>query len=148
MIRGSGPLDLTFFGKSIMATIVLWMAILQAIVIAVARGWVGDFSQAVRVRVTGLHHFQGYAALVIILLVAYNCVFMLGLPKTGPARVIAHALLGLAVLLLLMKKILIVRVFTRYYRWLPLLGTLLFVAIAALWVTSAGWYFMSEGFSY
>jgi len=148
MFKGNGPLELTFFGKSIMATIVLWMAVLQAVVIAVARGRLGNFTQAVRVKATRLHHIQGYAVLVIILLVAYNCVFVLGLPKAGSARVIAHALLGLAVLLLLMKKILIVRVFRRFYRWLPLLGTLLFVAIAALWATSAGWYFLSEGFSY
>ncbi|MFA6001919.1 MAG: DUF6529 family protein [Thermoleophilia bacterium] len=148
MFRNAGALELTFFGKSILATILLALAVLQTLAIGVARGWIGDFSPNVRTQATKLHHFQGYTALIIILFVAYNCVFVLGIPKVGsPIRVIYHALIGVTVLLLIMAKIMIVRVFTRYYARLPLLGLLLLAAVMALWITSAGWYFLNEGFS-
>lgn len=147
MFRNGGALELTFFGKSMLASLLLVMAVFQALVIGVARGRIGSFSSYARAQATKLHHFQGYAALIIILFVAYNCVFVLGLPKTGPVRVIAHSLLGVMVLLLIMGKIMIARVFTRQYARLPLLGLLLLAAVTALWLSSAGWYFLTEGFS-
>lgn len=147
MFRNAGALELTFFGKSILATLLLGLALLQALAIGVARGRIGNFSANIRVQATKLHHFQGYTALIIILFVAYNCVFVLGLPRSSPVRVISHSLLGVTVLLLIMGKIMIARVFTRYYVRLPLLGVLLLAAVTALWITSAGWYFLNEGFS-
>ena len=147
MFRNAGALELTFFGKSILATVLLVLAAMQVLAIGVARGWIGNASPNIRTQATKLHHFQGYAGLMIILFVAYNCVFVLGLPKTGPVRVIAHALLGVTVLLLVMGKIMIVRVFTHYYTRLPLLGVLLLAAVTALWITGAGWYFLNQGFS-
>lgn len=147
MFRNAGALELTFFGKSILATVLLGLAVLQALAIGVARGRIGNFSASIRGQAVKLHHFQGYAGLIIILIVAYNCVYVLGLPKTGTVRVITHSLLGVTVLLLIMGKIMIARVFTRYYARLPLLGALLLAAVTALWITSAGWYFLNEGFS-
>jgi len=146
MFNDSGMLELTFFGKSVLATVVLGLAVLQVIAISIARGWIGNYSANTRVWATKLHRFQGYTALVIILFVAYNCVFVLGLPRSAVARVIVHALLGVTVLLLLVKKIVIARVFRRYYNWLPYLGMTLVAALTSLWITSAGWYFYNEWF--
>lgn len=148
MFRNASMLELSLFGKSIMASVLLLIVLLQVVAIGVGRGWIGYFPPKVREKAVKVHRFQGYVGLIIILFVAYNCVFVWALPKAGSPRVLAHSLLGTSVLMLIMVKIVINRVFQQFYTQLPKVGVTLALAITALWFTGAGWYFYTFGWSY
>jgi len=140
-------LDLTINQKSILATVLLVIACAQMLLIAMALGKIGSFSTDTRRRLVMAHRFEGSVAFLVALWVAYNCVFNIA-TKSGAPRVVIHALTGTVVLGLFMGKITISRGIRRFYTRLPLLGAALFTAITVLWVTSAGWYFYTEGVGY
>jgi hypothetical protein len=137
-------LNLTYSQKSLLATGLLVIAFLQLTVIAMALGKVGSFSPDTRRRLTMFHRFEGYVGLLIILWVAYNCIFNI-VHKSGMPRVVIHMIMGATVLGLITSKITISRGLRQYYRRLPMLGAALFTVIPVLWVTSAGWYIWVEG---
>src|SRR5665648_1226652 len=74
---------------------------------------------------------------------AYNCIFNIA-DKSEAPRVVIHAIMGTVLLGLFMVKIAISRGLRRFYKRLPVLGAVLFVAITVLWVTSAGWYYFAQ----
>ncbi len=127
--------------KSVLATILLALAGPQLAAIAVAMGWLGRFSPKARRRAAQFHRLEGYAALLVILTIAYDCIFVIrpNLPVI-PTRAQVHSLLGGLVLSLIFAKISIARLASRF-DWLPKLGITLFVAIIAIWISSAAWYF-------
>lgn len=137
-------LDLTFYQKSLLATVLLVLACAQVLIIASALGKIGSFSVDTRRRLTIAHRFEGYVAFIVALWVAYNCVFNIA-NKSGAPRVVIHAIAGTVVLGLFMSKVTISRGLRQFYTRLPLLGASLFTAITILWVTGAGWYFYTEG---
>ena len=140
-------LELTIDQKSLLATVLLALACAQVLLIASALGKIGSFSTETRRRLTMAHRFEGYVAFLIVLWVAYNCVFNIA-NKSGTPRVVIHAIAGTIVLGLFMSKIAINRGFRQFYTRLPLLGASLFTAITILWVTSAGWYYFTQGVGY
>ena len=140
-------LALTLYQKSILATALLAIAFLQLMVMAAGRGWIGGYSLDVRRRLIQFHRFEGYIGFIIILLVAYNCVFNVGV-RIGSARIAVHSLLGITVISLAMGKILINRGLRRYYPRLPLLGALLLAALIGIWIVSAGWYLVTQSAGY
>lgn len=146
-MEGTVLLDLTINQKSILATVLLVIACAQVLLIAMALGKIGSFSTDTRRRLVMAHRFEGSVAFLVALWVAYNCVFNIA-TKSGAPRVVIHALTGTVVLGLFMGKITISRGIRRFYTRLPLLGASLFAAITVLWVTSAGWYFYTEGVGY
>ncbi|MHB9111079.1 MAG: DUF6529 family protein [Thermoleophilia bacterium] len=142
-----GMLELTFSQKSLLATVLLVIACLQLTVMAMVLGKIGSFSPDTRQRLTLFHRFEGYVGFIVVLWVAYNCVFNV-VNKSGAPRVVIHMLMGMIVIGLIMGKITISRGLKQFYTRLPLLGASLFTAITILWVTSAGWYYYTNGTGY
>ena len=132
--------------KSYLATALLVLALAQLTVIGLALGWFGHASPLSRRRLRLFHRFEGYIALLIILTIAYDCVFVIH-PRLTPPRVTIHSFLGPAVIGLILAKFVTVRLFPRRFRLLPPMGLSLFIAIVAIWITSAAWYFTSYGFT-
>jgi hypothetical protein len=99
-----------------------------------APGWVGP-----------LHRGIGYAAVVVSLPVAYNCLLAFGI-QTYEARVLAHALLGCAVYGALVVKVFAVRSHAAPGWFLPVAGGLFFALFMGAVLTSAVWYSVQFGF--
>src|SRR5665648_201192 len=135
--------ELTFDQKSLLATLLLALACVQVLLIAMARGKLGAFSPDMRRWLVLGHRFEGYIAFFVALWVAYNCIFNIA-DKSEAPRVVIHAIMGTVLLGLFMVKIAISRGLRRFYKRLPVLGAVLFVAITVLWVTSAGWYYFAQ----
>jgi hypothetical protein len=98
------------------------------------------------------HRTSGAIALVLILVVAYHCLWALGL-ETGtfadgepvPVRTVAHGVLGCAVIGAAVVKVVAVRS-RRAPGWvLPVAGGLLFALLVAAVLTSAVWYIGAKG---
>jgi hypothetical protein len=91
-----------------------------------------------------LHRWSGRVAFLLAVPVAVHCLYALGFESSSP-RVLLHSLLGCfffgaftAKMLLLTRKGL--------PGWaLPVLGGLVFTALAGLWLTSSLWFFTSVG---
>jgi hypothetical protein len=133
----------TPFEKSIVASLLVLLALAQLTVIALALGWVGRASPAVRGRAFRWHRVEGYIGIATTLVIAYYCLRIVrigGTASLNPARVQAHALLGTVIIGLLLAKVFIMRFYRRLYPGMRLLGLTLFAAILAIWAVSAGWY--------
>jgi len=126
--------------KSVMATIVLVLALLQALGMAQVRGYVRIFPFE-RKRLLEWHHWGGIAALVLTLAVAVICVLGEGYAYYSP-RVLAHAVMGALVILILLLKMAITRFFRRYLRYTLALGAAAGLLVLGTFVASAMWYFV------
>jgi Family of unknown function (DUF6529) len=92
-----------------------------------------------------VHRWSGTVAFVFTLPAAYHCLWALGLQDTD-ARVLIHSLAGCAFYGAFTTKLLALRT-ERLPRWaLPVLGGLLVVLLAELWLTSSLWFFTHVGF--
>jgi hypothetical protein len=90
---------------------------------------------------TNVHRAVGVAALLLTLPIAYHCAFAYGVKTNVDARVAVHSLAGCFFYGAVAVKLTIVRS-RRLPGWtLPLAGGTLVVLVAALWYTSALWYF-------
>jgi hypothetical protein len=90
------------------------------------------------------HRISGAAAFVLVLPVAYHCIFNLGF-QDATARVLAHSLLGCLFFGAFAAKVLVVELH-RFPRWvLPTAGGLLFAVLVGVWYTSALWFFRLAG---
>ena len=98
-----------------------------------APGWVGP-----------VHRTFGYAALLVSLPVAYNCLLAFGI-QTYETRVLAHALLGCAVYGAFVVKVFAVRSRTSPSWFLPVAGGVFFALFMAAVLTSAVWYSVQNG---
>lgn len=98
------------------------------------------------------HRTSGAIALVLILVVAYHCLWALGL-ETGtfadgepvPVRTVAHGVLGCAVIGAAVVKVVAVRSRRAPGWFLPVAGGLLFALLVAAVLTSAVWYIGAKG---
>ncbi|MBC9820283.1 DUF6529 family protein [Terrabacter sp. MAHUQ-38] len=98
------------------------------------------------------HRTSGAIALVLILVVAYHCLWALGL-ETGtfadgepvPLRTVAHGVLGCAVIGAAVVKVVAVRSRRAPGWFLPVAGGLLFALLVAAVLTSAVWYIGAKG---
>jgi hypothetical protein len=99
-----------------------------------APGWVGP-----------VHRSIGYAAVVVSLPVAYNCLLAFGI-QTYEARVTAHAILGCAVYGAVVVKVFAVRSRSAPGWFLPVAGGVLFALFMGAVLTSAVWYSAQYGF--
>lgn len=132
---------MTPYQKSVICSLLLGLALVQLITIGLALGRFGNLSPAGRGKTALAHRAGGLVGLAAILFVAYYCLQLLpGSSWTG--RVWMHALIGAIVLVLVVSKAAIRGAIPRLYLQLPLLGGLLFLFIIALWISSAGWYFL------
>lgn len=124
-------------------TAVLALAILQVL----SAAWLfGKFGRASPVWVGPAHRLLGIAAFVLSLPVAFHCLWSLGFRTGAGWRPYLHGVLGCTFYGVFTLKVLSVRSH-RMPGWsLPIVGGLLFALIAALWATSALWFFTTAGF--
>ena len=98
-------------------------------------------------RVKRIHRWSGRLALLCTLPVAFHCIFILGFKSTD-TRVLVHSTIGSFVYGVFAVKIFFVHD-RAHPRWvLPIVGGTLFTTLAALWSTSAFWYFTNVRFGF
>jgi hypothetical protein len=129
--------------KAWLTTIAFALAIVQVLLalwmygkLGRAPDWVGS-----------AHRLVGLAAFVVVLPVAYHCLWSLGLEDDPdhPRRFV-HSLLGCVFFGAFTTKVLAVRSH-RMPGWaLPVVGGLVFAVLTGLWLTSSLWYFQNAGF--
>lgn len=99
-----------------------------------------------------VHRISGAVAFLLIVVVAYHCLWALGL-QTGTLaagvpvapRTVIHGLLGCAVIGALVVKVVAVRSRRAPGWFLPVAGGLLFTLLIAVVMTSAVWYIGAQG---
>ena len=90
-----------------------------------------------------VHRWLGRATITLAILVAISCIAGPAGP-VSPLRVLLHSVFGTLALLVLAAKLAIVKgVLRKGGNLLPLLGTSLFIALAAIWATSVADYVSS-----
>ncbi|HLM05822.1 MAG TPA: DUF6529 family protein [Blastococcus sp.] len=99
-----------------------------------------------------VHRTTGGTALVLVLFVAYHCLWSLGLEvgrlpdgEKVSTRTLVHGLLGCAVMGAIVVKIVAVRSRRAPGWFLPVAGGLLFTLLVLAILTSAAWYITTKG---
>ncbi len=98
------------------------------------------------------HRISGAVAVVLIMVVAYHCLWALGL-ETGtfaaggavPPRTVLHGVLGCVLIGAVVVKVVAVRSHRAPGWFLPVAGGLLLTLIVLVVLTSAGWYISTNG---
>ena len=98
------------------------------------------------------HRVSGSVALVLMVFVAYHCLWALGLESGTLAdgqpvstRTVVHGILGCAVIGAVVTKVVAVRSRRAPGWFLPVAGGLLFTLLVAVVTTSAVWYLSAKG---
>jgi len=126
--------------KSVVTTVILALALGQALGMAQVRGYVRLLSiEKKRLRL--LHRWGGIAVLVLTLAVAVTCVVGFGYEPYSP-RVKAHAVMAALAVVALILKVAITHRFRRYLRHNLALGAAAGLLILGAFITSALWYFI------
>jgi hypothetical protein len=97
--------------------------------------------------VNRVHRWSGRLAVLLTLPVAFHCIFILGFQSTN-ARVLAHSILGSLIYGVIAVKLFFVYDRDHPRRTLPVVGSTLFLTLAALWATSSLWYFTNVRFGF
>jgi len=128
--------------KSIVTTVVLALALVQALEMAQVRGYV-RLVPLEKKKLRLLHRWGGIAVLVLTCAVAVMCVFGIGgrYASYSP-RVLAHLHMGALAILVLLVKVAITHRFRRYVRFTLALGAVAGLLILGIFVASALWYFV------
>ncbi len=88
-----------------------------------------------------VHRWSGRTVFVLILPVAYHCIFRIGFQTESGDRVWIHSLAGTAFYGAYVAKVSFVKLH-RFPRWvLPTFGGLTFTLLIVAWYTSAYWFF-------
>ncbi|GAA1984116.1 DUF6529 family protein [Terrabacter lapilli] len=98
------------------------------------------------------HRISGAVAFLLIVVVAYHCLWAIGL-ETGsfasggsvPTRTVVHGVLGCVAIGALVVKVVAVRARRAPGWFLPVAGGLLFTVVVAVVLTSAVWYVAANG---
>ncbi len=126
--------------KSWLATGLLALAVLQLGLALWIYGRLPGLTAA-SLRTANVHRAVGVIAILVTLPIAYHCAFAYGVKTDIDARVAVHSLVGCFLYGAIAAKLVIVRS-RRLPGWaLPVAGGTLIVLVAALWYTSALWYF-------
>jgi len=126
--------------KSVVTTVILALALVQALWMAQVRGWVRLLPVEKR-RLRQWHRWGGIATLVLALAVAAICVFGERYAYYS-LRVQAHAVMGALAILVLLLKVVIANRFRRYLRYNTALGITAGLLVLGTFVASALWYFV------
>lgn len=126
--------------KSVVTSLVLALALVQALGMAQVRGYVRLLPVGKR-QLVQLHRLGGAATLLLALAVAAMCVFGERYAYYSP-RVQAHAAMGVLAILVLATKAVISNRFRDYLRHALALGAAAGLLILGTFVASALWYFV------
>jgi Family of unknown function (DUF6529) len=127
--------------KSWLASAAFALAILQLVTGA---GMWGRLGLGDRAWVAPLHRWSGRLAVLATLPVVTHCLYAFGFEHDN-RRVLMHSLFGCLFFGMFTTKMLALRLKSVPGWALPLLGGLLFSALAGLWLTSALWFFTTTG---
>jgi uncharacterized protein DUF6529 len=135
--------DLTFGNvfevKTVLASVAAALAVYQLVLIAVGYGRLRPrFLASPAASLT--HRASGDVIVVLVVIVALACLAHFGFDDDGGLHMVTGALL----LVVLALKIAVLRWWHGLGRFLPLLGTSVFVLLALTWLTSAG-HFLGGG---
>ena len=92
------------------------------------------------------HRLSGTLAFLLVIPVAYHCLWALGFQPHQGVRVLAHGVAGCFFFGALTSKVLIVRSPRKPSWMLPVVGGALFAAFTVIWLSSALWFFTNVGF--
>jgi hypothetical protein len=124
--------------KVVAATVVFALAGIQ--VLLAARLWETSTFPPMSVKTaSAVHRWTGRVALALGIIVAISCVAGPAGPIT-PARVAIHSIFGTVALLTIAAKFTILRIVRKGDRFLPYVGSVLFLCFGALWATSVADY--------
>jgi hypothetical protein len=126
--------------KSVVTTVVLALALVQALWMAQVRGYV-RLLPVEKGRLRQWHRWGGVITLVLTLAVAAICVSREGY-ELYSLRLQAHAAMGTLAVLILLLKVAVTNRFRRYLRFNLALGTAAGLLILGTFVASALWYFV------
>lgn len=130
-------LDVTetlLFWKVIGASLVLLLAGFQ--VLLAARFWgVSGFPPVPGTLAAKLHRVNGRIAITVAITVAIVCIAGPA-GTTTPTRVLLHSIFGTLAIVIMATKFTVLRVVRKGQRFLPYIGTGLFLAFGAIWLTS------------
>ena len=126
--------------KSIVTTVVLALALVQALEMAQIRRRVRVFPVGRR-QLRRLHRWGGIATLIVTMAVAATCVSGLGYQPYS-LRGKAHTAMGALAILVLLLKVAITRRLRRYLRHNTALGIAAGLLILGTFAASALWYFV------
>lgn len=127
--------------KSILTTVVLVIALFQALEMAQLKGYLRVLPLEKRA-LRDLHRMGGVAVLFLMLIVAVLCVTTQGTYLYSP-RVVLHAVLGAAGILVLVAKAVITNAFRKYLRINNGLGAAAGLLVLGTFLASALWYFLA-----
>jgi hypothetical protein len=135
--------DLTFGNvyavKTALASVAAALAVYQLVLIAIGYGKVRPAFLTSRTA-SFTHRASGDVILVLVVVVALACLAHFGFDDHGGL----HEVTGFALLAVLGLKIAVIRWWHGLGRFLPVLGTCVFVLLALTWLTSAG-HFLAGG---
>ncbi len=90
-----------------------------------------------------LHKINGYIFLLLLLVISYFCIkYVAGIGDRLPPRAISHIILALFLLIIFFIKILIVRFFKQFLKFVPVLGMIVLSLAFVVTATSAGFYLL------
>jgi len=126
--------------KAILTTLILALALVQALAMAQVRGYV-HLLPVEKKQLVRWHRLGGATTLLLALAVAAMCVLGERYAYYS-ARVQTHAVIGTLAILVLAVKAVITKRFRRYLRYAPALGAGAGLLILGTFVASALWYFV------
>ena len=136
-----------FLTKSIMALVLVALAVVNFIVILELLGRTGEKRFNPK-RLRLIHRINGYVIFVLFIVLSYLCIIIMrGMDGPLPARAALHGLLASAAFFLLCVKIIIVKYYKKYYAMAVPMGIGVFLLILMTTPTSAGYYFVMRGTS-
>jgi hypothetical protein len=92
-----------------------------------------------------VHRWSGRVAILLTVPVLIHCIYALGF-QAYSVRVLVHSVFGCIFYGVFVAKMLALTSKDAMPRWvLPVLGVAVFIALAIVWLTSAGWLFSSQG---
>src|SRR5215216_5218321 len=132
--------------KSVLASLVVLLAILQVVTMSIIYGWLPG-SDELRLKLRPYHRWEGRLLFLLVVVVATLCVVTWG-PSSATTRALVHSILGITVVIALVLKIIVVRYVPSLGRLIPLFGTGLLAGLVAIWFLTAYWYWFSDGTAY
>jgi len=96
-----------------------------------------------------LHKINGYIFLLLLLVISYICIkYVAAAGDSLHPRAISHSVLALFLLIIFFIKILIVRFFKQFLKFVPVFGMIVLTLAFVVTATSAGFYLLRSANSY
>ncbi len=147
---GKGAIDLAFIRtvvlKVYLASAALVIALFQLLTAVRLYGRI-SIPRVVPSWLGILHRVTGTVAFALVVIVAYHCLWALGFQRSEP-RLLFHSILGCFFFGAFTAKVVVVQARGLPGWWLPVAGGSVFTALVLIWLSSAGWFFVTFGFRY